>query len=156
MYGTSFIAALSVTWNGTAVSGPLLIYHHEINVFAVLLNTNDTLACRTGAWHYPNATNVTLSSFFCQINLFGDRRVLFRTTDRSQSDASFNGLWTCRHNGHFTTAIPVGLYQRGQGELICSLPGIIIVFVQEVFLSMKYPSFPSSPPYSLPTPLPLF
>ena len=75
-----------------------------------------------GAWHYPNATKVTSSSLSLFYQIVGHmQHVLYRGSARSRSDASLNGLWTCRQNRNFTTAIPVGLYQRGQGELICSL-----------------------------------
>ena len=150
-----FIAALSAIWCGTTVSGPLLIFLHEIYSTSDSSSNSKNLSCISGAWRYPNDTKVTnsSSSHIYQLSLLLGhmQNVLFRSSAHSQSDASLNGLWTCRRNGDFTTAIPVGLYQRGQGELICSLPGIIIVFVQEVFPSMKYPSFP---PHSLLTHLP--
>ena len=129
MTDSSFLP-VSVTWNGTAVSGPVLIYHDEVAIvpaqnFLPLFDHpgGGILACRGNAtsqgvaWHYAHGDMVTTSPllvpFYQSIAEAGSVSRLARGHNIA---SPFSGLWTCRQNGNADTAIPVGLYQRGGGK----------------------------------------
>ena len=124
---------MTVTWNGTLITGPVLIYQDEIlvNPFASLSISSslpNSLVCMSGQmrvfWHLPNSdlVNITISLIpsgdFKQYRsaagnvsgLSSNRAGIIRT------DAGTNGLWTCRLNGEARGAVPVGIYVRVGGE----------------------------------------
>ena len=122
---------MTVTWNGTTITGPVLIYQDEIirddrtDVLATPLD--GTLICRsenmaTVGWHL--ATGSMLSSTTSTTFHFRQRRtgtgvtpsVSRLTTNRPNQPLtleSANGLWTCRLNGDISGAVPVGIFERG-------------------------------------------
>ena len=122
-----------MTWNGTTITGPELIYQDEIiSDNRVNVETDDplngTLICRheTQAqvgWHFANGQALTTDLNFH----FRQRRtgtsatpsVSRLTTNRPNQpfeNIIANGLWTCRLDGVFNSAIPVGIYIRGGGN----------------------------------------
>ena len=133
-----------MTWNGTEVTRPILIYHDEILADPTdSLPINDTaqgtLICTSAdivvsglaSWHLPNNTAVPNTAVpvegFYQKLAF-DVTDTLRGRHRSQlsrsqqnlilTDAAHNGLWTCRGNNDTQhVPIPVGLYYRGGGEM---------------------------------------
>ena len=124
---------VTVTWNGTTITGPVLIFQDELvrddctNVLATPMD--GTVICRSKnqaivGWHFANGQLVSGSG---TTNHFGQRRTkssaipsVSRLTtnrpDEALTSAEGNGLWTCRLNGGFGTAVPVGIYARGGGE----------------------------------------
>ena len=46
-------------------------------------------------------------------------RLTTNRPDEALTIAAANGLWNCRLNGGFSTAVPVGIYARGGGEICC-------------------------------------
>ena len=135
-----------MTWNGTEVTRPILIYHDEILADPTdLLPINDTaqgtLICTSAdvavsgiaSWHLPNnaaVPNTAAREGFYQklafdfIPITSALRGRYRSQlTRSQqililTDADHNGLWTCRGNNDTQhVPIPVGLYYRGGGEM---------------------------------------
>ena len=129
---------VTVTWNGTTITGPVLIFQDELvrddrtNVLATPVD--GTVICRSEnqaqvGWHFVPSLNgdtgvlLSLSS----TNHFRQRRTSSSTApsvsrlttnrpDEALTSAAANGLWTCRLNGGFSTAVPVGIYARGGGE----------------------------------------
>ena len=120
-----------VLWDGTPVTGPILIYHDEVAVSptAPPLSTLDdpgsrALFCRTqsGRASWFNANGVFV--FTGILEVFYQTRTnpgvapseagIVRSADSQVSAADHNGLWTCRLNGSAEGAIPVGLYHRGE------------------------------------------
>ena len=124
---------VTVTWNGTTITGPVLIFQDELvrddrtNVLATPLD--GTVICRSEnqaqvGWHYANGAFISTIS---TTNHFRQRRTGFSATpsvsklktnrpDEANTSAEANGLWSCRLNGGFGTAVPVGIYARGEGE----------------------------------------
>ena len=103
---------MTVTWQGETVTGPLLIFHSEIQQ---TVNSN-SLTCNhpTGpvAWHLVNG-NILLNSGGTFNNKItnGGRQAQIRRSTNDRDESQFDGLWTCRLNG--TTgagAFHVGIY----------------------------------------------
>ena len=125
---------VTVTWNGTIITGPVLIFLDELvrddrtNVLATPM-MDGTVICRSEnqaqvGWHFANGQFVSGSG---TSNHFRQRRTSSSATpsvsrlttnrpDEALTSASANGLWTCRLNGGLSTAVPVGIYDRGGGE----------------------------------------
>ena len=122
-----------MNWNGTTITDPVLIYQDEIisdNRDNVETDPplDGTLICRheTQAqvgWHFANAQNLTTNPNFH----FRQRRTGTTATpsvsrltanqeDQPLENVAANGLWTCRLDGDFNGAIPVGIYIRGGGN----------------------------------------
>ena len=110
-----FFHIVSVRWNGTTITGPVLIYHDEI---PLAVGTSNSLICRSSAntgvaWHLMDGTTVRAVGVFNQaISSSGMTSQLQHSRDNDESTAGHNGLWSCRLNGNAESAIPVGLYQR--------------------------------------------
>ena len=122
-----------MTWNGAAITGPVLIFQDELvrddrtNVLATPVD--GTVICRSEnqaqvGWHFANGVLVSTVSI---TNYFRQRRTSSSATpsvsrlttnrpNKALTSAAANGLWTCRLNGGFSTAFPVGIYARGGGE----------------------------------------
>ena len=121
-----------VTWNGTTITWPVLIFQDELlrddrnNVLAT--PRDGTVICRSESqaqvvWQLANGIFVQAST----TNHFRQRRTSSSATpsvsrlstnrpNEALTSAAANGLWTCRLNGVFGTAVPVGIYARGGGE----------------------------------------
>ena len=130
------IHAVTVTWNGTTVTGPVLIFQDELdrddrsNVLAT--PRDGTVICRSEnqasvGW---NSANGVLISPTSTTNHFRQRRTSSSATpsvsrlttnrpDQALLSGAFNGLWTCQLNGDLNGAVPVGIYARGGGEIRC-------------------------------------
>ena len=130
---------VTVTWNGTNITGPVLIFQDELvrddrtNVLATPMD--GTLICRSEnqaqvGWHYAprsNDANGALLSTMSTTNHFRQRRTSSSATpsvsrftanrpNEALTSVEANGLWSCRLNGGITTAVPVGIYARGQSK----------------------------------------
>ena len=130
---------VTVTWNGTTITGPVavLIFQDELVIDdrtnPLTTPRDGTVICRSEnqaqvGWHFANTVLLSTSS---TTNHFRQRRTSSSTTpsvsrlttnrpDEALTSAAANGLWTCKLNGGFGTAVPVGIYARGGGEKICS------------------------------------
>ena len=124
---------VTVTWNGTTITSPVLIFQDELvrdDRTNVLANSMDgTVICRSEnqaqvGWHFASGVLVSVTS---TTNHFRQRRTASNATpsvsrlttnrpNETNTSAAANGLWTCRLNGGFSTAVPVGIYARGGGE----------------------------------------
>ena len=125
--------AVTVTWNGTTITGPVLIFQDELvrddctNVLATPLD--GTVICRSEnqaqvGWHsaigvFESPTSTT--NHFRQRRTSSSAtpsvsRLTTNTPIEANTSAAANGLWTCRLNGGISTAVPVGIYARGGGE----------------------------------------
>ena len=124
---------VTVTWNGTTITGPVLIFQDELVIddrTNVLATPRDgTVMCRSEnqavvGWHFASGSFVSTSSTTSHSR---QRRTSSSATpsvsrlttnrpDEALTSAAANGLWTCRLNGGFSTAVPVGIYVRGGGE----------------------------------------
>ena len=129
---------MTVTWNGTTITGPVLIFQDELvrddrnNILAT--PADGTVICRSEnqtqvGWHFApiNNANGVLVSTSSTTNHFRQRRTSSSATpsvsrlttnrpDEANTSAEANGLWTCRLNTGIGTAVPVGIYARGGGE----------------------------------------
>ena len=125
--------AVTVTWNGTDITSPVLIFQDELvrddrtNVLATPVD--GTVICRSEnqaqvGWHLANGQTVQAST---TNNHFRQRRTSSSATpsvsrlttnrpDETLTSAAANGLWTCQLNVNRTIAVPVGIYARGGGE----------------------------------------
>ena len=135
---------MTVFWRGNDITNkPTLIYHDEVETVnppvPMLINPdgNGGLLCNSTvgsiAWHPGNGRTLafdvnTPERLIYQIIPTGSTTMAQIVNDgRTASDQDIsgfdfhNGLFTCRRNGDISTAVPVGLYQRGGriGELIC-------------------------------------
>ena len=135
---------VTVTWNGTTITGPVLIFQDELvrddrsNVYATPVD--GTLICRSEnqaqvGWHFaPLSNSGQLVSTTSSTDHFRQRRTSSSATpsvsrlttnrpDEALTSAAANGLWSCRLNGALTTAVPVGIYARGGGEnfILCRM-----------------------------------
>ena len=124
---------MTVTWNGTNITGPVLIYQDELiddRSSPTASPNNGILICtsqdhhRVG-WHLPGADSISEAATgdFKQTRTGSGvtpsvSRLSVNKKDVSRDDAITNGLWTCRLNGNFRAPvpIPVGIYDRGRGE----------------------------------------
>ena len=128
-----------MTWNGTTITGPELIYVDEI-----LANTTEigdpnrpgALICRSDysgrvSWHFPSGITVTphnsSNATFRQIRTQeGVLPSLSRLTPSREgvvdTRADANGVWHCRLNAvgvsGYDGQINVGIFSRGGGELL--------------------------------------
>ena len=123
------LSAVSVTWNGTTVSGPVLIYQDEIGSVDAVADDDprNGLSCRSASsemagWHLPFgpfiSSNDTSSPF---VTIRTDSGVIPSASRlvrgvRLETDSA-SGLYTCRWNGVAEGSIPVGIYLREGGEL---------------------------------------
>ena len=127
-----------MTWNGTSITGPVLIYQDELIVdnrtsHTATPTSNGTLICtsqdqhRVG-WHLPGGTKIREDGTgdFRQIRTGSGvapsvSRLSVNREDVSRDDAVTNGLWTCRLNGSpgIPPSIPVGMYGRGECLVSC-------------------------------------
>ena len=129
------VFTVTVRWNGTTITGPVLIFQDELvrddraNVGATPVD--GTLICRSEnqaqvGWYF---TNGLLLSTVSTTNNFRQRRTSSSATpsvsrlttnrpDEALTSTTANGLWTCRLNAGFSTAVPVGIYARGGGECV--------------------------------------
>ena len=133
-----FCIVVTVTWNGTRITGPVLIYHDEI-----IVDPGPTYSFGNSA--APGALvcaseNATRASWRRADHLFiGDVTIrLISTTNSNQirtaADATpnrgrlsrdnenvnpsapvQNGLWCCRVSGN-SAFVFAGVYRRGMGE----------------------------------------
>ena len=130
---TFIMFTVTVTWNGTAITGLVLIFQDELvrdDRTDVLATPRDgTVICRSEnqaqvGWHFANGVlvsgrgtsnhyeqNRTSSSATPSVSRLSTNR-----PDMALTSAAANGLWTCRLNAGISTAFPVGIYARGGGE----------------------------------------
>ena len=123
---------MTVTWNGTTITDPVLIYQDELvrddrtDVLATPLD--GTLICRSEiqtrvGWHFANGGTLSSTPEFH----FRQRRTGAGVTpsvsrlsangpNQVDTRALANGLWTCQLNGSASGAVPLGIYARGGGE----------------------------------------
>ena len=124
-----------MTWNGTSITRPMLIYQDEIivdptGVLTISTISPNSLLCMsegqaTVGWHLPNGSPIVIrsvnitytdSGVFKQLqSMERDVSGLSRNRDIISTDAATNGLWTCRLNREANGAFPVGIYIRGRG-----------------------------------------
>ena len=109
---------MTVTWQGVPVTGPLLIFHSEIQQ---TVNSN-SLTCShpTGpvAWYLTTGIRLTTRDSGTVINVItdrindnGGRQAQIRRGDTDRQESEFDGLWTCRLNGVADAgAFHVGIY----------------------------------------------
>lgn len=119
--------AVSVTWNGTIVTGPLLIYFDELPLESCPaplgdLNRPGALVCRS--------ENQLLATWACPFRCGGTYlistgrvlpyavQVIRRVDNPSINGPGYNGLRNCRLGDERNGSIPVGVYQRGDGECV--------------------------------------
>ena len=101
-----------MSWQGVPVTGPLLIYHSEIQQTV----DSNSLTCShsTGpvAWYLPNG-DILLNSggtFNNEIPNGGRQAQIMRGRD-GRDERGLDGLWTCRLDGATGTgAFHVGIY----------------------------------------------
>lgn len=136
---------VAIIWNGTLVSGPILIYHDEITFGGTTvevgevsdINATGALVCRSqnepnnAAWrnagHYRFGSIGIPPRSLYQIKSSGDpsfARVFRRNTLSPDTHNNYNGLFTCRVGMGGATSTSeviattqyIGLYARGEGE----------------------------------------
>ena len=110
---------VSATFEGVAITEPVLIYHEEISKRI----SNSTLVCNGGQWYFPNGNTVDGFDFdrqsqtdFQQVPTDNTNRLIRTSRVSELTNTSLSGLWSCRLNGDESGAILVGIYSRGGGE----------------------------------------
>ena len=136
---------VSVIWNGTVITGPILIYHDEITSDNTAVPTDENsngpgdLVCRSASigrtfWRAPTGSSVpqtTSEDFYNVQTLATDPQVhpflaqLSTTDSLNSTDFTINGLWICplgftgdiEDQDVIDSFIYVGIYSRNSGEL---------------------------------------
>ena len=134
-----FCIVVTVTWNGTRITGPVLIYHDEIivdpgptysigNIAApgALVCTSETAA--RASWRRSDheffgdvdggvISTTVLNQIRTAATATPNRGRLSRHNENvNPSDPNQNGLWCCRVLGHDPAFVFAGVYRRGMGE----------------------------------------
>ena len=129
-------------WNGTVVTGPILIYHDEITddltTVPTVGNSNGPgdLVCRSenheeARWRHPNGFSVPRTGNYRQVRSAAGVPSLSRLStpidgeEPTNDNVVLNGLWICQV---VSSTIPdedilanfnyVGIYDRGNGEML--------------------------------------
>ncbi len=130
-----------MTWNGTTITGPVLIYSDEIpvdmNANTIDQNRPGALICRSEdrarvSWHFT--TGIIVGTFtsdtFKQIRTqdeIASISQLLLNRENIEINNHFNGVWHCRLNatglrddnrherGRYGEQINVGIFSRGEG-----------------------------------------
>ena len=126
---------MSAVFNGTAITGPMLIYHDEIDSDNTAVPTDENsngpgdLVCRSESigrtfWRRPHggSASMNVEDSFYQVRSptntdthpFLSQLSTIDTLD--STDPEFNGLWLCTF-GSIDSFIYVGIYSRNSGEL---------------------------------------
>ena len=96
-----FLYIVTVTWQGVPVTGPLLIFHSEVQRTV----DGNSLTCShpTGpvAWYLTTGTRLTTQSSGTFIHVISNdrRQTQLRRGTNDREESQFDGLWTCRLNG---------------------------------------------------------
>ena len=134
---------MSLTWNGTVITGPILIYHDEIGSDTAIPTDENSdgpgdLVCRSASigrtyWRYPNGKaapyitgdyyQVRTPKSDPQTHPFLARLSTIDFLDTT--DSTINGLWFCplgftgniEDQDVIDSFIYVGIYSRNSGEL---------------------------------------
>ena len=133
---------MTLTWNGTVITGPILIYHDEISddltTVPTVGNSNGPgdLVCRSenheeARWRHPRGFSVPTSGNYRQVRSAAGVPSLSRLStpidgeEPTNSNVIVNGLWICQV---VNSDIPdqdiladfnyVGIYHRGDGEVL--------------------------------------
>ncbi len=127
-----------MTWNGTIITGPVLIYRDEL-----LINPNATtigdpngagvLICKSEdsasiSWHYIDGFRVRGPQFIDTFQVITTQgtpslsQLLLNNAGTNELDsANLNGLWHCRLNAgeqnEFDEEVNVGIFSRGAGKV---------------------------------------
>ena len=140
-----FFFVVSLTFNGTTITGPILIYHDEI-VSDSTIPTDDNsdgpgdLVCRSASigrtfWRTPtgaNAPSSTSEDFYQVRTPLSDPQTHPYLAQLSidyldSTDSEINGLWFCplgftgnntKEQDLIDSFIYVGIYSRNSGELL--------------------------------------
>ena len=135
----SYYFSVSVTWNGSTITGPVLIFIDEILVDTTAVgdpNRPGALICRSedsgrASWHFPDGIIVTpqessSSETFRQIRTEeGVSRLSLSREGVEATNVEANGVWHCRlnafgvrdsHTHGYDEQINVGIFSRGGGE----------------------------------------
>ena len=139
-----YLFAVSLIFNGTTITGPILIYHDEIVSDSKIptdenSNSPGDLVCRSASigrhfWRLPFGRTVGQQGsgdFYQRRTPFSDPRTYpylnrLSTIDfLDTANSTINGLWTCVLGGTgnnedpdvIASTIYVGIYSRNSGEL---------------------------------------
>ena len=135
---TSLYFIVSVTWNGTVITEPILIYHDEILLDSMTVPTVENskdpgdLVCRSG--HHEKArwrrSNGATAPDYRQVQSpAGSLPSLSRLStieDLTSTDPQYNGLWVCvlrndtviNEQDLIDNFVYVGIYSRDDGEFV--------------------------------------
>ena len=105
---------VTVTWQGETVTGPLLIYHSDIQQMVDSGSLNCSHPTGPVAW-YLAVRNIKLttasSGTFINVISSDGRQAQIRRGTNDRDEREFDGLWTCRLNGATGAgAFHVGIY----------------------------------------------
>ena len=143
------IVAVSLIFNGTTITGPILIYHDEI-VSDTAIPTDENsdgpgdLVCRTASigrifWRLPTGSNVPATGDFYNFRTPNVDPQIYPYLARlstidylDSTDPTINGLWFCplgftggiEDQDIIDSFIYVGIYSRNSGELYSSTEGV--------------------------------
>ena len=132
---------MSVIWNGTTITGPILIYHDEITddefPEPTVGNSNDPgdLVCRSenheeARWRRSNGSVARENGEYRRVQSpagsLPSLSQLSTKEDLTSTDPQYNGLWVCvlrNTDGGLSdqdlidSFVYVGIYSRNSGEL---------------------------------------
>ena len=131
----TIIFVVSVIWNGTTITGPILIYHDEI-VFDTTVPTDENsngpgdLVCRSenherALWRNPDGRSVFSSGNYRRVDSDGLPSLSRLSTPNELIGSDVNGLWICQVTNSDTSLLErdildnfnyVGIYNREDGE----------------------------------------
>ena len=126
-----------MSWNGTVITGPIMIYHDEIlldqDTVPTVENTNDPgdLVCKSGhhkeaCWRLSSGMIVpTSGQVQSSSGSLPSLSQLSTIEDLTSTDPQYNGLWVCvlqndtviNEQDLIDNFVYVGIYSRNSGEL---------------------------------------
>ena len=111
---SSFVITVSVTWKGTLINGPKLIYQDEMNDNPLYCVSSDQAQV---GWHSAGGQLVSTTSMTNHYRqertstgkIPSKAKLIANTPNDPLTSTASNGLWSCRLNAGFGGAVPVGI-----------------------------------------------
>ena len=127
------IITVSVTWKGSDINSPKLIYQDEMNdnPLECVSNSQAQVGWHSAGGQLVSTTNMT--NHYRQERtppgkIPSKAKLIANRPNNPLTSTAGNGLWSCRLNAGFPGAVPVGIYARGGGNFFVCMQWLICNF----------------------------